>query len=344
MPIPFLLAGLAVATGVIGAGGHLCAKDTNEEARRISHNAEELYNNAKSSLEMAQNETEEVLLKLGYAKKNTLDNSMEQFLFLYDKIKKVCVKETVGLDEVSKFTFDQQGAIQLRKMIDIYSSSIKSGATGAAVGAVVALAASGWLPVVGGELAMAGSLLVMGEISAAAGIAGSALSFGAAMTPLSVVAGPVILFTGISASSKADENLEKANAMYTEAEVAVEKMEVSKTLCKAITGRAKMFNELLNELDGMFSEYVALLSDVIKEKESRFLKKEFSSTDFSDDEFKLIMVTRSLAGAVKAVIDTPILSKEGTITCESKDILDKIQGELPNFSRMVDNVKTNLLN
>lgn len=34
MPIPFLLAGLGVAAGVIGAGGHLSAKETNERAER----------------------------------------------------------------------------------------------------------------------------------------------------------------------------------------------------------------------------------------------------------------------------------------------------------------------
>ena len=49
MPIPFLLAGLGVAAGVIGVGGHLSAKETNERAQRISEDAQELYNNAKHS-------------------------------------------------------------------------------------------------------------------------------------------------------------------------------------------------------------------------------------------------------------------------------------------------------
>ena len=113
--------------------------------------------------------------------------------------------------------------------------SIKSSATGAAAGAVVALAASGSLSVVTGGLATAGTALMAGEVSAAAGIAGSALSFGVAMTPLAAIAAPVILFTGISASMKADENLEKANTMYAQAEAASEKMKVSEMLCGAIT-------------------------------------------------------------------------------------------------------------
>ena len=80
MPIPILLAGLGVAAGVIGAGGHLSAKETNERAQRVSQKAQNLYNDAKYELELAQNETEKALVKLGYYKKSVLDTSMNQFL------------------------------------------------------------------------------------------------------------------------------------------------------------------------------------------------------------------------------------------------------------------------
>lgn len=339
MPIPFLLAGLGVAAGIVGVSGHMSAKETNEKAQRISQDAQSLYNDAKYSLENAQNQTEKALLQLGYAKKKVLDGSMKQFLDSYDKIKHISVTESVGLNELSKFSIDQQGAIQLRQMTDIYSSSVKSGATGAAAGAVVALAASGSLTIVGSELALAGSFLAAGEVGAAAGIAGSALSFGAAMTPLAAVAAPVILFTGISASMKADENLEKANTMYAEAEAATEKMKVSETLCNAISDRSKMFNGLLLELDGMFSECTGLLEGLIRKKEGRFFKKKLTSADFSEDDLKLVAVTRALAGAVKSVIDTPILSKDGTISDESEEVYDETNDRLLEFEQAVDEVK-----
>lgn len=339
MPIPFLLAGLGVAAGVLGVGGHLSAKETNEKAQRISQDAQELYNNAKYSLEIAQNKTEEALLKLGYAKKKTLDNSMNQFLNAYDKIKHIVFTESIGLNEISNFTIDQQGAIQLRKLTNIYSASIKSGATGAAAGAVVALAASGSLPLIGSELAVAGSFLAAGEVGMAAGIAGSALSIGAAMTPLAAVAAPAILFTGISASMKADENLEKANAMYAEAKNAVEEMSLSELLCEAISEKSEMFYDLLVELDGMFSECVGLLSGVVKKKEGVIFKKKITSEDFSEDDLKLIGVTRALAGAVKSVIDTPMLSSEGTISNESQEVFDQTMDKLSDFSQLVGEVK-----
>lgn len=338
MPIPLVVAG--IAAGVIGAGGHLSAKETNERAQRRSEAAQELYNSAKKSLEHAQNRTEQTLLKLGYEKKNILDSSMHQFLSAYDKIKHVQVTESVGINEISKFTIDQQGALELREMINIYSSSVQSGATGAAAGAIVALAASGSLSFVTSGLAAAGSVLMLGEVGATAGIAGSALSVGAAMTPLAAVAAPVILFTGISASLKADENLEKANTMYAEAEAASEKMKISETLCGAISDRSEMFDDLLIDLNKMFSECTGLLAGVVRKKEGRLLKKKLTSEDFSEKELKLIAVTRALAGAVKAVIDTPILSKDGDISYESENTYNQTKERLPDFSQAVEEVKT----
>lgn len=339
MPIPFLLAGLGIAAGVIGAGGHISAKETNEEAQRVSKEAQELYDSAKCSLEVAQNETERSLVKLGYAKKNILDTSMDQFLINYDKIKGIKVTDSVGINEISKFTIDPQDAIQLREMTNIYSASFASGTAGVAAGAAVALAASGALPIVTGELALAGSALAAGEIGMAAGFAGSALSFGAAMTPLAAVAAPVVLFTGISASIKADENLEKANTMYAEAEAASEKMKISETLCGAISEKSEMFGDLLENLNKMFAECSGLLAQVIRKKEGRVFKKKLTSEDFSEEEFKLIAVTRSLAGAVKTVIDTPILSEDGNISYKAEETYEQTVKELPQFSREVHNVK-----
>lgn len=340
MPFPILLAGLGVVAGILGTGGHLSAKETNEEAQRISEDAQDLYNDAKASLEKMQNETKKSLVKLGYAKKYVLDTSMNQFLTTYDKIKHIQVNESAGINEISKFAINQQDAIQLREMTNIYSSSFASSVTGAATGTAIVLAASGVLPIVTGELALAGSALAIGELGMAVEIAGSALSFGAMMTPFAAVAAPVIFFTGISASMKADENLEKANTMYAEAKEASEKMKISETLCGAISKKAEMFDELLGYLNKMFAECSELLTEVIRKKEHRAFKKKFTSEDFTEEELKLIAVTRTLAGAVKSVIDTPILSKDGNILYEAEEMYEQTVEMLPDFSRAVREVKS----
>ncbi len=339
--MPIILTGLGLAGAILGAGGHLSAKETNEQAQKISQEAQELYDDAKNLLEMAQNETEISLLKLGYEKKDILDTSMKQFLDTYSKLRNVHLKESIGLNEISKFTLDQGDVIKIREMTDIYSSAIQSGATGAAAGAIVALAVSGSLPVVTGGLATAGTALAAGELSAAAGIAGSALSFGAAMTPLTTIAAPVVLFTGISASIKADENLEKAQTMQAEAEKASAEMAISRVLCQAITDRSNMFSDLLMNLNQMFSECVALSAGVVRKKEGKFLKKkqQLSTDDFTREELDLLSATRALAGAVKTVIDTPILSEDGHVSEESKKICDNEDNLKNEFAQKINKVK-----
>lgn len=337
--IPVLLAGAGIFASVVGVGGHLSAKETNEKAQSVSREARNIYDKAKTSLENAQSRTETALLKFGKSKVRVLDTSMKRFLNSYDKIKEVVVSDSIGLNELSSFHLDKQDEIQLREMTDIYSETISSGATGAAAGAIIALAASGDLILVTDGLALAGSCLAVGEVGAAAGIAGSALSFGAAMTPLSAIAAPVILFTGISASMKADENLEKAQAMRAEAELAVEKMKVSETLCDAISERSDMLNDTLLEVNSLFSRGAAMMEKLVNKKEQELAKEKLSESDFSNEDINLIAVTRSLAGAVKAIIDSPIINEKGGVTDQSRELLDKTYKSIPEFNKVVENLE-----
>lgn len=340
MPIPSILAGLAVAgTAVVGIGAQVDAKDTNERAQALINDAQNLYRDARYSLEVAQEKTEQALLNLGNAKKKVLETSISQFLIAYDRIKNVEVSESVGLNEIKKFTLEKQDAIQLQEMSNMYQSTFSSGVAGAATGAVIALAVSGSLPIVTGTLSIAGSALAAGEIGVAAGMAGTALSFGAAMTPLAAIAAPAVLFSGISASIKADENLEKAKVMYAETEAVVEKMRISEVLCFAIADRADMYDNLLDELNGMFSYCTGMLGGITQRRTGIFKNKMVDARKFTEAELKVVAITRSLAGAVKAVIDTPILTVDGAVSFESEAVYEDAIKRLPTFIEAVDEVK-----
>lgn len=264
---------------------------------------------------------------------------MNHFLKLYEKIKDVKLINPSDFKEISRFSIDDADALQIKNMSDIYFDSIGSGAAGAATGAVIALAANGSLGAVTSGLSLAGTFLSMGEVGSAVGMVGSALSVGAAMTPLAAVAAPVVMFTGISASMKADENLEKANEMLAKAEKAVEEMKVSEVLCKSIKERSKLIQDLLRKLDRMFAECVYLLDRVIREKEYSNPNRKLKSEDFTQKELELIGVTRSLAGATKAVLDTPILTKDGKVAIESRQVYDKMMSKLSKFDGAVKTVK-----
>ncbi len=341
MPIPFIVGAIAAAgAAVVGIGASECAKDTNKRAQSIVDDAQRMYNNAKRSLQRARGNTEQSLLVLGNTKKQVMDTSIKQFLEAYKRIKNIELSNSIGLDEIHNFCLDNQETLQLAEMTSIYQNTFASGAAGAATGAVIALAASGTLPLVTSVMSTAGSALAIGEFGMAASLAGSAVSLGAAMTPLAAIAAPAMLFSGISSSIAADKNLEKANQMYAEAELAVEKMGVSQDLCVAIAKRSDMYNSLLIDLNRMFAYCAALLDGLTKKKMGLFKNKIVDAKQFTQDELKLIAVTRALAGAVKAIIDTPLLTSEGLLSETSEQVYDNTTVALPEFKNEVNDVKS----
>lgn len=322
MPIPFLLGALGAVSAAVGIGGHLSAKESNERAQQIVNEAKRIYSVGKRDLEETKQSTENSLMRLGYKKKEVLETSMKQFMIAYERVKNMQLEFKDDIDEISKFMIDDNGILEIQQMNNIYENTASSAAAGAATGAVIALAASGALPVFAGTLGAAGSALIAGEFGAAASIAGSAFSFGAAMTPLAAIAAPVIAFTGISSSIKADENLSKATQMHAQAEVAVEKMKTSCVKCAAIGKRADMYEDLLSKVDCYFSRCTGMMDRITRKKQGFFRKKQIHSGDLDQNEKAVLATAFALAGTVRTILAMPILGPDGEITEESDKIND----------------------
>lgn len=302
MPIPFLIAGgLALGAGLLGVGGHLEAKETNRKATEKAEAAKHLYSKAKNSLENSKRKTTEALLNLEKYKRDILESSMKQFLRGYQRVKHIEIRTPENLCELSNFSIRPQDMLQIQKLTDIYESSLKSGAAGVVTG--MALAA---MPGVG-------------------------LLGAAAVTPLAAIAAPVILFTGISAAMKADENLEKAEVMYAEAEAAAEAMKVQETKCRAIIQKTEMYGSLLNALNRMFSECARYLDSVTRKKKGFLGLRRITEKRLSQEEMNLIAISRSLAGAVKSVIDAPVLDSRDDFNRDSEETYDNVSSKMISF-------------
>lgn len=315
MPIPFLIAaGGALFATAIGAEAHHEAKETNEQTIKINRDAQRIYEDAKNNLEISQNKAQEALVKFGNTKEDVINTSISRFVETYEHIKKIQLNSK-DEKEISQYIVYAQEVMEMREMAELYKTTIASGLAGGATGAAIALATSGVVP-------WAASL-------ASAGAVGSAFAVGAAATPLSAVVAPAVFFSGISSAIKADENYEKAKANYEEAKAAVEKMKISQTQCDAIATRTNMLNDLLEKLEKMFSKCTDQLENMVNEKIKLIGRNEIQMEDLSKDELDLVCVTRALAGTVKAVVDTPLLSKNGDLTPKSYEVYENVNKELP---------------
>ena len=173
-----------------------------------------------------------------------------------------------------------------------------------------------------------------GNIGGALGTIGGALS----ATPLAVIGAPVMFFTALSASIKADENKEKARAMLAEAEAKAEKMKTDETFCRAVGERADMFRGLLEKLDVMFAPCVGRFEDIVRSKSVYNYGRKISCYELSNSEVAVCAVTTSLAGAVKAVLKTPILTRDNSnINPEANTTIREVSKALPAFA---DKVRT----
>ena len=343
MPLLTLLGGAAaLAAGVLGVGGHLDAQDKNEEAEKTRQMAQSYYDAAKDLLDHTREETQEALVNLGTTKQTVLENSMERFIRSFEKTKEIQMELSDGIDELENFRFSSDDAMEIQKLDSAYTSAISTDAVDTAAGAALLLAAGGSLPVLAEGASLAGTMLSIGEVGTAASIAGSAV--GAAFAPLAAVAAPVVLFTGFTASMKADENLEKAQVMMSQAGEAVDKMETSRILCESITEKAKMFNGLINQLNEMFDECSRMMEQMVDRRESKrrkYKNKKLQSKDFTKDEKRLMAVTGALAKAMKAAIDTPMLKNDGSsgLTEEAESGFEDMKSQLPAFKEKVSIVE-----
>lgn len=328
---------------MLGASQHSKAKKKNEEAQSYLRNAERKYNRAKESLESAQQETEQSLLRFGTSKKEVLETSVRRFVSSWQKVKDTTLKPSPGLDEISKFSISSAEALELAEMVDIYQGQFSGAAKGVVTGGLISLAVSGSLPAVTGALTSAGGALLAGNIAGAAGFAGSALALGAAVTPLAAVAAPVMLFTGFSANAQADENLAEAQKTYKQAKRAVAKMETQETLCRAIAEKADMFNELLASLNEIFKPITESMQRIVNGKKTSFWSDQIKQEDLSDDEIDVIAVARAVAGAVKSVLDTPILLGNGSINPGTEAQCEEIRAAIPAYRDNAQRVRTEYL-
>ena len=317
MPLPFLVWAAAAAVGGLGAVGHAVARDDQKEAERIAKRAQDTYESAKKSLETCMGNMNQSLLSLGRSKKNVYDTSMTKFMRNYERIENIPNKNFPGMDELRNFRITPEDMIQLRRMSSIYEGSLAAGAGAGTAAGLMALAANGSLTTVGGAL-MTGSIG-----TALTGIGSLAAS------PLAVVAAPVMFFTALSASFKADENKEKARLMLAEANEKAEKMKTNETLCRAIGERADMFDSLLVRLEGMFSQCAGKLEDLVFRKAGYDFSRKIQGYELNDSEVNLCFATASLAKAVMSVLNTPILTKDGTNVNPAADsTIDKLNNGL----------------
>ncbi len=200
-------------------------------------------------------------------------------------------------------------------------------ASGAMAGALTAFGAYG----AAGALATASTGTAIASLSGAAATNATLAFFGGGSLAAGglgmaggtavlggLVAGPALAVLGFVVGAKASKNLDVTNANWAKAKEFEEEMKAAADVCNGIRRRSAMFNRFLIRLQTVFDPMLYEMTQIIKEKGTDFRK-------FNDDEKKCVASAMSMAGAIKAVLDTPILDDDGNLTKESRTIIESTQ-------------------
>lgn len=324
MPIPFILGAIAIGTAAAGVGAGVKGLMNNSEANDINTLANSTIDIAKDNLDKAREATFYSLEALGREKIYVFDVSIKRFIESFEKLKNVDISDSVGINEINKLKFDKAYFDELKECSLQVTSMLAGGIGGVGAGALAAFgaysatmtfaAASTGTAIasLSGVAATNATLAFLGGGSLAAG--GLGMAGGMAVLG-GLVAGPALAVMGFVALGASSKKLDDAYSNLAEAGKIAEELETLRVSTNSIRRRTQMFERLLIRVDSLYSEAIDKLEEVVNEFGSDY-------SSYSEDAKKVVASNIKLTQTIKAILDTPILTDNGSISEESTRLLE----------------------
>ncbi len=324
MAIPIIFGVIAAVTGVAGAAKGVKGAIDTKEANDVQERAERILNNAKNRMERTRKSTTTSIEELGKTKLKAYGEEIKEFVEVFSKIKNVDLKESEGINELKKINITEETLNEMRDTAIGATDILGSGISG--IGAGVLL---GW-GTYGGVMALgtASTGAAIGGLSGAAAtnatlawLGGGALAAGGGGMALGtavlggIIAGPALLVAGGIFGAKAKEKLNDAYSNLSEAKKIDSEIKSAESELIVIKNNANQLNELINKLTKLLGQANFALNIVVN--------NEHDWKNLNKAEKDTVIVAMKAAQTLKTIIDIPLLTKDGVLTKDIKDILSR---------------------
>ena len=298
-----------------------------KRAKNIDEQAKRILSLAQKNALTAKEKSQESMVEFGHIKLYVLESSVRRFVDVFEKIHNIDLENSVGLDELSKYHIDKQSLLELRMMSVLAVESLGEVPVAASAGALLTFGAYGAtmtfanaaegtaIATLSGMAAKNATLAFLGGGDITVGGGGMFLG---TIALAGLVTGPSLFVLSIASNAYNARNayvhttsIESALDDLAKARDAAEQLSVIEKACDKIAWHTSKFSRLLRELDAVFVTLISQLEFIVSARGTDYAQ-------YSEYEQKRVAMVVSLAGAIKRILDTPILNEDGGLTRESE--------------------------
>ncbi|MUU51490.1 MFS transporter [Helicobacter pylori] len=299
MPLPFILAGVALAAAGYGVKKGIDALDADCEADEFIKKAEVLKEEATKKAESTQSDCKLAFARFGEKKLRVLSHSISNFLDHFHQLKHSRITiEGINMQDIQRQVSDA------RNLLNRFNANgIDGDSAPGVIAGCVGLGASSFT---------AGAIL--GGGLAASGLAGMAVIGG-------IVAGPALAILGALSADEMEKKRDDAKAYCSQVEAAVKKADAMIDNLQAVRKMADLFTRQITKLDALF---FSLSQDAI----ATIKKHHYDTSLYNQKEKDQLCVTVSTLSTLSAFLKVPIMDKHQKLNKKAQNALNLMRNQI----------------
>ncbi|PUD00036.1 sortase [Helicobacter pylori] len=280
MPLPFILAGVAIVAAGYGVKKGIDALDADCEADEFIKKAESLKEEAAKKAKFAQSDCKLAFARFGEKKLHVLSHSVSNFLDHFHRLNRSRIAiEGINMQDIQRQVSDARNLLNQLNANGIDGDS--------APGVIAGFGSLGISNFTTGA--------ILGGGLAASGLAGMAVIGG-------IVAGPALAILGALSADEMEKKRDDAKAYCSQVEAAVKKADAMIDNLQAVRKMADLFTRQITKLDALF---FSLSQDAI----ATMKKHHYDTSRYDQEEKDQLCVTVSTLFSLSAFLKVSIMDE-----------------------------------
>ncbi len=292
MPLPFILAGVALAAAGYGVKKGIDALDADCEADEFIKKAESLKEEATKKAKSAQSDCKLAFARFGEKKLRVLSHSVSNFLNHFHRLKRSTITiEGINMQDIQRQVSDARNLLN-----QLNANGIDGDSAPGVIAGCVGLGVSSFT-----------TGAIMGGGLATSGLAGMAVIGG-------IVAGPALAILGALSADEMEKKRDDAKAYCSQVEAAVKKADAMIDNLQAVRKMADLFTRQITKLDALF---FSLSQDAI----ATMKKHHYDTSRYDQEEKDQLCVIVSTLSTLSAFLKVPIMDEHQKLNEKAKETL-----------------------